>query len=249
MLLANLQAELAESLLSEDDAPVGIYPLSNLAIYRNHIHATLLRTLKNAYPLLVRLLAEDCFAMIARQYINQYPSRSADLYEYGGYFADFLADFPPCKELVYLPEVAQFEWLCHQLLIAPEAPPFMIDLTLLNGAQYSQLHFSLHPACAVRRFHYPILRIIDLCNEALESEVNLNEGGVNLLLRRDNGDIKLLPLTVGEFIFLSALQNNLSLAAALDETLKIDRDFDLSAKLTTWITNNIIVDGYTLEGR
>lgn len=244
MQLPNLQAEFVESLLSSDYVPDGIQPLSHLAIYRNNITATLVRALKNTYPLLVKLLADDFFQMTAEQYIINYPSRSADLQEYGGYFADFLASFSPCKELVYLPEVAQFEWLCHQLLIAADSASFSTDLTELHESQYPQLHFSLHPACAVRRFHYPILRIIDLCEDAFDGKVDLNEGGVNLLLYREDADIKLQVLTVAEFVFLSAVQNNQPLAFALDETLQIDSDFDLASKLFEWTTNHIIVDCY-----
>src|SRR3990167_10192357 len=96
----------------------------NLAIYRNNIFATLMHTLKATYPLTLVLLGKDFFAMAAREYIRQYPSRSGNLHDYGEYFGNFLATYQPVHELIYLAEVAEFEWAFHTIYHAPNHPPF-----------------------------------------------------------------------------------------------------------------------------
>lgn len=243
MLLQNLQLEFADAIVADEQDIDFILPVKNMRIYQNNVISTLTKALHNTYPLIVKLIGDDFFRLTAKEYIKRYPSRSGNLNDYGQYFSDFLVEYEPVKELIYLADVAQFEWTCHTLLSASTHSPF--DATLLKNIapeQYEHIHFYLHPASRVMKFYYPLLRIIDLCKGEINDTIDLGEEGVNILIIRLHEDISLIPLSESDYTFLSALQDNVSLAAALEATINIDPTFQLDEKLTAWIQDQTIVD-------
>lgn len=245
MTLQNLQAELAEVILNDDLVTDLVSPIKNLAIYQNNTAKTLTHTLQSTYPLIEKLVGADFFKITAKEYIKCYPSCSGNLHDYGQYFSDFLAEYPPVKDLVYLSEVAQFEWMCHGLYFAADHAAFdKTKLENLTPEQYDQIHFSLHPASRLQQFYYPILQIIDLCKDNIEEIFDLEGDGVNLLMIRRDLDLSLIPLSDADFTFLQSVNDNYSLTEALDAALCIDANFRLEEKLPGWIEDKIIVDGY-----
>lgn len=247
MSLQNLQAELAESILNPDEniKPVNVMQPDHLSIYQHNFQATLIRTLQHTYPLITKLVGEDFFYMTANEYIQRYPSCSGNLYDYGEYFSDFLTEYTPAKNLVYLAEVAQFEWISHTVFIANDTAPFdAFALQNIPSEQYNDLHFVLHPASHLKKFHYPILRIIDLCHENIKENIDLDEGGVNLLIIRRELDVSLAQLSTCDFIFLSALKDGSTLSQALAAAHAINPEFNLDEKLPVWIQDKTIVDFY-----
>lgn len=246
MLLQNVQADLVEALQSRDNQPdVIVEPAGNLIIYRNNIFSCLIETLKNTYPLIRTLLGTDFFQMTAKEYIRQYPSRSGNLHDYGEYFADFLSEYAPVHHLIYLTEVAEFEWACHRIYLAPDHVSFDLNtLEQYTPAQYEQIRFVLHPASYLRKFHFPILKILDLCVTDPESTVDLNSETTNLLILRKELDISLVSLPPEDFIFLEALSQHHTLADALHITQLSHPYYNLEDKLPGFVQDKIIVDSY-----
>jgi len=243
MSLSNIQAEFAEIFFSDDEDTHLLQPAHNMIIYRNNVTTTLIRTLLDIYPMIARLVGEDFFHTAAKEYIQRYPSRSSNLHDYGEYFSDFLDEYPPVKNLIYLAQVAKFEWACHLLHFAADHEAF--NLQLLENIpqdQYAHLHFVLHPASHIMQCHYPLLRIIDLCKNEIDGIIDITEAGINLLIIRRDFEIRLVPLTVAEFTFLEALRDNKTLSEALDAAIFHDSEFKLDEKLPAWIQDKTIVD-------
>lgn len=242
MLLHNLQAEFEECLLNADTHGDLLHPEQHMQIYRNNRIASLRRALINAYPLLVKLLGEDFFTVTANAYIEQFPSRQPDLNAYGEYLADFLSRHAPTKQLVYLPEVAAFEWACHQLCFAADHPALAISaLQSIPPASYPGLRLTLHPASRLMQFQFPILQLIDLCHNRIDEIKDLDVGGVDLLIIRRDLDIKLVTLKPSEYAFLASVQHEQPLANALSAALILEPGFDLNAKLVQWVKDKTIV--------
>jgi hypothetical protein len=243
MLLQNLQLEFSESLFAQDQPLDFILPAQNMRIYQQQVIVYLVNALRKTYPLVLRMVGDDFFQLAAIAYSKQYPSRSGDLNEYGEYFSDFLAEYQPVKDLIYLAEVAQFEWICHTLLSAGVHAPMTFSVWKnFQPEQYEQLHFSLHPACKVMKFYYPILHIIELCETEVPDSIELGNEGNYLLMMRRESDLNLVTLTVAEFTFLSLLQDNKSLATALSAALDVDSSFDLDAQLERWVEEQVMVE-------
>jgi hypothetical protein len=243
MLLQNVQDEFAEVINTENMQTNIVTPAANIMIYRATMLANLIQTLRDIYPLIEKLVAEDFFRAAAKEYIELYPSLSGNLHDYGEYFSHFLADYPPVRKLPYLAEIANFEWACHLLHFAGDATG--LDVKMLGSVspdQFRQLRFTLHPACRVMRFYYPVQRIVELCKGERDEDINLSAGGVFLLLMRRDCSINLVSLTEAEFTFLSALSRNETLGDALDQAMVVDAEFKLDVALPGWIREKIIVD-------
>lgn len=242
MQLQNVQGEFAQA-ITEDSGMQGVYPWENVCIYQNNIFSSLLHALQETYPMVLKLIGAPFFRRTAREYIERYPSRSPNLHDYGEYFSSFIAEQPSLKNLIYLAEVAQFEWYCHMLAVAPEHEGLDVAvIEKLTPDQYEHIQFILHPASKLMKCHFPMLRIIDLCQQQIEGTLNLDEGGVNLLIIRRNFEIRVMPLNAAEFTFLSALDNNCSLAQALNAALNTGVPFQLEVTLPAMIKSRTIVD-------
>lgn len=245
MNLQNAQADFIDALFGTDEQATMLTPAKHISIYRNNVFASLLNALKLTYPLILALVGKDFFEMTAREYMRQYPSRSGNLEDYGEYFSDFIAHYPPVHELMYLAEVAEFEWASHSIYLAPNHPPFAAH-TLASFApeQHADLHFILNPASWLHKFHFPILHIVDLCNMQREEDIDLHKGGINLLMIRRELEISLVSLSPADFQFLQALNHHSTLSAALQQAEKIEPNYPLDEKLPQFIQDKIIVDCY-----
>lgn len=249
-MLQNIQAEFAENLMDamlDQNKPTDIH----FKIYQNNVITTLLSVLKSVYPLICKLLGEDFFLQCAQEYIRSYPSRTSNLHDYGEYFAGFLGEYELTNHLLYLPEVAEFEWICHYLHFAADHPPLDIaKLETITPEVMDQLRFMLHPASALKEFHYPILRIIELCKGELDDEIDIEQGGVKLLIIRRELDIKLAVLTSAEFTCLQclneghALSDALLLATQASQAHPAEAEFKLEEKLPLWVRDKTLVDCY-----
>lgn len=241
MSLQNMQSELAETLFTENEHSDLLQPFQHIAIHRNNMLFHLIQTLQTTYPLVEKLVGKDSFKAAAKEYIHCYPSRSGNLHDYGEYFCDFLKDYSPTTP--YLSDVATFEWAYHILYFASDHAALSIKrLENVSFHQYEQLHFVLHPASRLLQFNWPILRIIELCNDEIHGQLHLNEECNYLLLIRPDTERLFLPLPHAEFNFLKSLNENQSLSAALESTLQIEPHFKLDKILSYWIKHKVIVD-------
>ena len=114
--LRDYQRAIAAGLLSGEMAPVaaligGEVPTADrLRIHRNTMLGALINALALTYPAIQRLVGEDFFAQVAREFILADPPRAALLTGYGAGFPDFLASYRLLDGLPYLPDVARLEW-------------------------------------------------------------------------------------------------------------------------------------------
>lgn len=101
---------------------------TRLDVHRTNLFGSLTDALQRTFPVVCRLVDERFFVFASHEFICDHPPAGPVLAEYGAAFPDFLAEFPPCRELVYLPDVARLEWLIDEARRAPDdAPPTRLD--------------------------------------------------------------------------------------------------------------------------
>ncbi|MFO1351468.1 MAG: DNA-binding domain-containing protein [Gammaproteobacteria bacterium] len=253
--LRELQQRFVEQIFSDDgDLPEwiradGLASAERLDIYRNNTLVGLTKTLRSLYPVIERLVGEDFFRYAAHRYIHEYPSRSGDLNEYGADFADFLARFEPTAGLVYLPDVARLELAYQQAANAADSAALdFAALAQVAPERYEELRFRLHPTARLLVSPYPILRIwqVNQPNYADDPSVDLNQGGVKLLLIRRALEVELEPLADGEFALLQALSEPLNFGVACERALESQADFDVTASFQRHALAGTLVDFYFL---
>ena len=72
-------------------------PSRRFGVYRNNVYAGLIDILAGRFPVVARLVGEEFFRAMARDYVEHEPPSSAVLLRYGAGFAGFIAGFPPAR--------------------------------------------------------------------------------------------------------------------------------------------------------
>jgi hypothetical protein len=239
--LRELQVDFAAGVFGGGDSPAARWVIGGelgaarrLTIYRNNTRHNLLQALRDVYPVVEQLVGEDFFAAAARRFIVGQPSTSGDVQRFGAEFGDFLAGFAPATGLPYLSDTARLEWLVHRAFHAADHGPLALA-SLANFApdDYGRLGFRLHPACGLIASTCPIDRIwaAHQGGPVDAAAIDLSQGPVWLLVRRPQFEVSVLPLSAGEFTWLSRLEAGRTLDAATLAAGKVDPAFDLGAML------------------
>src|SRR6267378_1782760 len=191
LALSELQTAFRRALL-EEDAPASralsleisagdLTVAERLAVYRNNVFASLTDALKETFPVICRLVDDRFFSYAAHEFIASHPPQRPALMEYGGAFPDFLGQFPPCGELVYLADVARFEWLMNLAAYAADAEPAAPEcLAGIAPNDAARLSFRLHPSYSYLASRWPIARIwrANRSDSSSETTIDLASGGV-----------------------------------------------------------------------
>lgn len=202
-----------------------------LEIYRNTVLGTLIDALAAIYPVMQRLVGVRFFRAMAREYARQQPSVSGDLHQYGAHFAEFVAEFPPAANLVYLPDIARLEWYWHCAFHAEDARALpLTELAKVPQEHWERLRFQLNPSAYLLHSAYPVQHIwaVNQPDYQGETQVDLAQGEVYLLILRQAEWVMLQPLSVGSYTLLHALQAQQPFAAACDAALALEPELDLN---------------------
>lgn len=205
-----------------------------IAVYRNNYRGNLHDTLAGAYPVIEQLVGKDFFRMMARNYIEQHPSRSGNLHHYGAGMAGFIAGFEPAQTLPYLPDVAALEWACHCAWFADDAAAFDIArLAQISPDRYPGLVLLVDPACRLVRSVYPIAPIWHAHQReaAGDFHIDLDSGPCRALVTRTQEAVVVSELPVADAAWLEALQAGTTLGDATAAARERYPDFDLQAAL------------------
>lgn len=237
--LADIQAAFRRALLDEaeegalaalvEDGP------ARIAVHRNTIFASLSDVLRDTFPAVCRLVDERFFAYAAHEFIRRHPPRRAVLAEYGDGFAEFLAEFPPCRELAYLADVARLEWLMRRAATAADAAPLAAgSLAGLAPDETPRLRLGLHPSLGFLASPWPVDRIwrANRRGEIAEPAISLAEGGVLIEVSRRDGEVLMRLLDDALFAFRRRLSKGGTLEQAASAALVADPCFDLAAALS-----------------
>jgi len=227
------------------DVKPGVFePGLRLQVYRNNVYTGFTEALRAVYPVVEKLVGGRFFLYACNEFIARQPSGSGDLHDFGSEFGPFLAAFEPAGELRYLPDVAQLEWYFHETY--HEAGAGVLDLEALGRIppeQYERLRFQMNPASRLMKSKFPVVEIWrvnqeDFCGEQL---VNLDDGGVQLLMIRCGEEIEMHPLQAADFKMLSRIARDDALGDCLRAAQDIDPDFDLSGFLPRFVANQTLV--------
>ncbi len=249
--LRDLQRQVARDIFAARGTDIGHYSRPNeltsarrVRVYRNNVFGSLTDALRACYPVVERLVGTEFFAFAAESYITAHPSRSGDLHEFGSRFAEFLRELPALAELPYLPSVAHLEWACQAVYHAQGSPALDIArLAAVPASSYASLELHLNGASRLLRSNYPILRIwrVNQPGFAGDPSVDLDEGGVRLLVIQRDYAIDIQRLGTGEYEFLRALAKRRTIAYASDAALEHDPHFDLVPTLQKHVTQQTLV--------
>lgn len=218
-----------------------------LEVYRNNYRGNLQDALAGAYPVIEQLVGKEFFRMLARDFISQHASYSANLFDYGAELGKFLTDYQPAHSLAYLPDVAKLEWACHRAYFATDVAT--LDLTRLNQVapnDYGNLLLHVHPVCKIVCSEFPIVTIWQTHQAQDTPEINLAKGGEIALISRQDNVVSVRAISADETHWLEAVMRGESLGVVTTATLEAFPTFDLQNTLLLFASQDIWTD-FTLS--
>jgi hypothetical protein len=243
--LREFQRSFRAALLGEADVPAEIRggmpdAGARLDIYRNNVIANLTGALALTFPAVERLVGAEFFAAAAGRFIAAVPPASADLYEYGAEFAEFLAGFPPVHGLAYLPDVARLEWAVNRALHAPVVVPLSAGaVASIPAERHADLRFRPHPSLSLLRLSHAAHAIWQAVltpepedRAARLAAIELAAGDDFLTVVRAPFGLDVFCLPPDGFRLAYALQQGCRLGDALDGIGEADASAVLGLSLT-----------------
>ena len=236
--------ESAVAAIAEDGLPAP----ARLAIYRHHVLATLAGVLESAYPVVRRLVDARFFAYAADEFVRRHPPAGPCLVEYGAALPDFLASFPPCRHLAYLPDVARLEWAIHAAHHAPDAVPLApTALGDIDPARVGDLVLRFDPSVALIASHWPVETIWRAHQTGGEvGRIDVAGAGEHVQVSRAGDDVHVRRLTAAAYALRESLMAGGRLADAAAAALAEDSAFDLAEALHALLQEWPLI-GFTLS--
>ena len=229
-----------------------IYPgdsaLRSVALYRRLIRHNYTQALKVTYPVLSRFVGARYFGLVARGYIQKFPSTSGDLFPYGRHLPAWLNELQMSPLLA---ELARLEWACHEVYQAADSPPLSYDqLHALASVDPSQVTFHLHAASRLLSFPFPVHRVwLALQPEAPADEVvdlPLPEQETGVVVTRGNGKVQVTPLARTDYLLLEAMSRGVDAASVERIAIESEPEFDFPRFLAT-VLNLGVISGVSVE--
>lgn len=255
--LREIQHGFRQALLAGDDAALAdviagdaLTASTRLEIHRNNVLSSLTTVLKETFPVVCRLVDERFFDYAADSFVRAQPPRAPCLHEYGRHFPGFLAALAPCRDILYLHDVAQLEWLLQCVAIAPGGSALQpAALSRIDAAQAHRLAFGLQATYAYLDSRWPVDRIWRANRQGGDDAiVDLDAGGARIELRRHRGDVEMRLLPRGEFAFRVAVSRGAPLVAATEAGLAADPEFDAGTALARLFADEAVASFSLTKG-
>ncbi len=214
-----------------------------VGIYINHAWQSFLASLETVYPVTCRLVGAAYFAQCVRVFRQEHPSRSGDLQAAGAGFASTLRTLHRGSRFAYLSDIAHFEWLHEEALLAAEHAPFdLARLAEVDPNDYGRLRFKLHPSSRLFESRFPCSRIWRANRDLQEPPlIDLHGGAERCCLKRSGAAVELLDLSAPELAFLRAIRAGAPFAVCLARGT-VAGNFNVQAALQRFVTSGTLVD-------
>jgi len=221
---------------------------AQLNIYKGSVFGNLTQALADIYPVVLRCVGERFFNGMCSRYIQQHPSVSASLDDYGDSFPNFLSAFEPLKQFDYLPDVARLEWYWHRAFHARDEPVLEASvLQSINPENYERVLLQLTDSLTVLRSDYPLLAIWRANQDgASEERVDLDEGGGFFAVWRWSYDTCIASISAEQAFMIAEIEHGRSLGAIAGTLLSKAGEAQMMSTLGSVFQHGWIV-GYRVQ--
>lgn len=227
----------AAAMLAQDSSA-----LRSLALYRRLIRHNYIEVLRVTYPTLARFVGEHVFDVLARGYLNRYPSVSGDLFSYGRHLPLLLYELKATSLVIAL---ARLEWSYHEIHQAQDSLPLSPDqLQAVASADPSCVTIQVCPAIRILRFPFPVHRIWQALQpgSSEDEEINLpfpNEETV-VLVSRGKGKVQVARMDLLDGRLLEIMTEGTTLAEVERVAIEAHPEFDFQRFWTTLLNLRVI---------
>jgi len=183
-------------------------------VYRNNVFSGLANVLGSRFPAVRRLVGDEFFNGLARQFVAHHPPRSPALIAYGGDFAGYIGALPECSDVPYLADVADIEWQLHRC--AHAADSVLLGAGDIAGLSLhaDALTFCFATSSAVLLSQYPAYTIWRANAGSLAEPIAIGEAAEATLITRPHLRCEAARLPEGGYEFVMTLWAGRTLAEA-----------------------------------
>jgi hypothetical protein len=213
---------------------------SGVAVYRNNVMSGLIKVVAARFPVVRRLMGEDCFFEKVRCFIAAEPPRSPLLLDYGDRFPQFLRRPGDDACIAYIADIADLEIARGKAYHAADAVPLPPQaFAAIPAEQLAGLRLSLHPSVSLLQSQFPVVSIWRANQEG--GDVALRQWRPEAaLIARPALEVEVWNLPPGGFAFLTALSRGAAMAEAAEAATHAAPDFDLAVNLSVLIEARIV---------
>ena len=210
-------------------------------IYRNNSIGTRVRALESIYPVVEKILGEQCFNGLAYDYVTDSPSGDPDLNVYGEGFPGFLRTIirqqHAFKGFSYLPDLACLEWIVHATYYADDDPLFSVaDYSAIDTSVCLFHSHSMHTISTT----YPVYAIWQ-GNQGNEraKQVAAVDGTEFILVSRQQGHPRVEKICREDWRIIQSVDDGIELEVLAD--IAVGQDLNLQARLPVMIERGWLV--------
>lgn len=198
------------------------------AVYRNNVTVGLIRAMEANFPVVRRLLGEQYFAGLVREYVQKHPPVTPLMFQYGDGFAAFLEAEEDLHNFAYLGDVARLEQQMRQSHHEADVAPLAAnDLATLPEETLFEGVLTPHPAAALLASPYALHAIYMANLQGGTGYVDEPAQAQAVLVTRPLFDVELQLLDAAQYCFFQQLMAQKSLGVAADRAAAVDANFDL----------------------
>ena len=204
-------------------------------VYARGYVARLTEALGETYEACWRVLGDEHFQALCRDYIARFPSLSYNLSDYGADMPAFMTGRDFGLEVPFLPDLARYEWEFKELFHA--APAAGLDPAALAGRVKDESRLVFHPASRLLELGH---RVYGIWKRDRADETPLErsdwEGEQRLVLyKKEGNDVHVRVLSATEHAALSALRAGRPLGEALESAPGMDET--VAARLFAFVAD------------
>jgi hypothetical protein len=203
------------------------------AVYRNNVTISLIRAMESNFPVVRRLLGEQYFAGLAREFVQRHPPTSPLMFHYGAAFSDYIGMQEDLRDYPYLNDIAKLEQQIRLSYHEADAPILLPNaLTQIAEDELMQTRYVPHPAMAIIESDFAIHSIYSANQKEAAGTIEDVSTSESVLIVRPKYDVELHSLNTSQCVFLKSLSAGRPLAAAADAAFEASEDFDLNGAIS-----------------
>lgn len=220
----------------------GLAPEKRLQVYRNNYRVGLQQALKSTYPAIFNMVGEAYFKQLASRYIQENPSTSANIIDYGAHIPELLKCVPEADQYPWFGDLAQLEWSVHQSYYAADTDVLTLQmLENLKTSEYDKLSLNLHPSCWIMTSDFDLESLWQLgINPNKDAQDScIDKTPRCFLVVRKQKEVCVKSLQPIEFTFISQLSNGVLLGDAVEKLFTQNSNINLQALLAKQLSDEI----------
>lgn len=252
--LKQLQEQFQASILNDEtsieqyfEQPKDMSVTDRVKVYKNAYIIRLIEALEDDFPALRKLLGNESFSALCRDYFKAFPSHYFSLHDVGQHMEAFLKTYP--QSTLYYEELSRLEWALSTSLLEEDTPILSLnDLATLSEEDWPGLKFRLEPSVKILSFktNAPIVWRQIMDEGISEPEFTESDQVTQIMVWRYDREMFFRELSDIEFHMIEGLQKNLNFAdlcefmlELLDEEQVVSNVFPI---LQNWINEGILLD-------